>query len=248
MDSFPRTAVASGMGAIIDGEHCEPAPALAALAASPHLLCHSAFLIERLGVAAQAPRAAVRAAREQRHHDVAELFAFVCPARFATPTPSGLARALALDPGDTDADTVRLIAEDLLRRLSNKHYPLIREAAENATFLARANWPWAKQVLAALLKANPKLDVGSFATGLNAWDRVEEWEEDGGRPPGRQDAVTPTEAQTFLREVLGEDAERRSSQSAYAGAATFAFQPRQSKEINNILLAEAGTGLGNTLG
>ena len=248
MDSFPRTAVASGMGAIIDGEHCEPAPALAALAASPHLLCHSAFLIERLGVAAQAPRAAVRAAREQRHHDVAELFAFVCPARFATPTPSGLARALALDPGDTDADTVRLIAEDLLRRLSNKHYPLIREAAENATFLARANWPWAKQVLAALLKANPKLDVGSFATGLNAWDRVEEWEEDGGRPPGRQDAVTPTEAQTFLREVLGEDAERRSSQSAYAGAATFAFQPRQSKEINNILLAEAGTGLGKTLG
>jgi ATP-dependent DNA helicase DinG len=248
MDSFPRTAVASGMGAIIDGEHCEPAPALAALAASPHLLCHSAFLIERLGVAAQAPRAAVRAAREQRHHDVAELFAFVCPARFATPTPSGLARALALDPGDTDADTVRLIAEDLLQRLSNKHYPLIREAAENATFLARANWPWAKQVLAALLKANPKLDVGSFATGLNAWDRVEEWEEDGGRPPGRQDAVTPAEAQTFLNEVLGEGAERRNSQSAYAGAATFAFQPRQSKEINNILLAEAGTGLGKTLG
>ncbi len=248
MDSFPRTAVASGMGAIIDGEHCEPARALAALAASPHLVCHSAFLIERLGVAAQAPSAAVRAAREQRHHDVAELFAFVCPARFATPTPTGLARSLALEPGETDEHTVRIIAEDLLNRLSNKHYPLIREAAENASFLARANWPWAKQVLAALLLANPKLDVGSFATGLNAWDRVEEWEEDGGRPPGRQDAVTPVEAQTFLHEVLGEDAERRSSQSAYAGAATFAFQPRQSKEINNILLAEAGTGLGKTLG
>ena len=78
------------MGAVIGGEPMEPAHALAALAAEPHLICHSAFFIERLGVAAQAPRATVRAAREQRHFDVAELFAFVCPARFATPTPDGL--------------------------------------------------------------------------------------------------------------------------------------------------------------
>ena len=62
MDSTLRTAVASGMGAVIGGEPMEPAHALAALAATPHLLCHSAFFIERLGVAAQAPRAAVRAA------------------------------------------------------------------------------------------------------------------------------------------------------------------------------------------
>ena len=64
MDSNLRTAVASGMGAVIGGEPMEPAHALAALAATPHLICHSAFFIERLGVAAQAPRASVRAARE----------------------------------------------------------------------------------------------------------------------------------------------------------------------------------------
>ena len=63
-------------------------------------------------MASQAPRAAVRAAREQRHFDVAELFAFVCPARFATPTPVGFARSLALDPGADDEETLRLIAED----------------------------------------------------------------------------------------------------------------------------------------
>ena len=96
-----------------------------------------------------------------------------------------------------------LIAEDLLNRLSNKHYPLLRETAENATFLARAKWPWAEAVMRALMKANPKMDVGSFATGLNAWDRIEEWEEDGGRAPGRQDAILPEEAQRFLRDVLG---------------------------------------------
>ncbi|MFN4143825.1 ATP-dependent DNA helicase [Aestuariivirga sp.] len=248
MDSTLRTAVASGMGAIIGGDPMEPAHALAALAQRPHLLCHSAFLVERLGVAAQAPRTAVRQARDQRHLDVAELFAFVCPARFATPTPSGIARSLALEPGKDDGETLRLIAEDLLNRLSSRHYPQLRETAENATFLARANWPWAKPVLESLLKANPKLDVGSFSSGLNAWDRVDEWEEDGGRAPGRQDPVTQDEARRFLAEVLGLEAEQRSSQADYAAAATFAFAPRQSKEINNILLAEAGTGLGKTLG
>jgi ATP-dependent DNA helicase DinG len=248
MDSNLHIAVASGMGAIIGGEPMEPAHALERLAAAPHLICHSAFLIERLGVAAQASRAQIRAAREQRHFDVAELFAFTCPARFATPTPSGLARSLALEPGKNDSETLQLIADDLLQRLSNRHYPLIRETAENATFLARTNWPWAKPVLQALLKANPKLDVGSFATGLNAWDRIEEWEEDGGRAPGRQDPVSSQEAQAYLREVLGSDSESREAQADYAGAATFAFQPRQRKELNNIFLAEAGTGLGKTLG
>ena len=248
MDTNLTTAAASGMGAIIEGARLEPGHALDQLAAKAHLICHSAFFIERLGVAAQAPRATIRAAREQKHLDVAELFAFTCPARFATPTPTGFARSLALDPGATDEETIRLVADDLLQRLSNRKYPMLREAAENATFLARANWPWAKPVLAALMKANPKLDVGSFATGLNAWDRVEEWEEDGARPPARQDAVSPEEAQRFLSEILGADSERRAPQAAYAGAATFAFQPRQKKELNNILLAEAGTGLGKTLG
>ncbi len=248
MDSTLPTAVSSGMGAMIGGHRMDPARALAALAVEPHLLCHSAFLIERLGLAAQAPRGVVRAAREQRHFDVAELFAFICPARFATPTPSGLARSLALEPGADDTETLRLITEDLMQRLAARHYPLMRETAENANFLLSAKWPWAKPILDVLRKANPKLDAGSFATGLNAWDRLPEWEEDAGRPPGRQDPVTADEAARFLAEVLGPDAERRAAQADYAGKASFAFQPRQSKEINNILLAEAGTGLGKTLG
>jgi ATP-dependent DNA helicase DinG len=248
MDSKPPVAVMSGMGAIISGERVAAGEALTRLAQQPHLVCHAAFLVERLGLAAGANRAAIRAAREQRHCDVAELFAFACPARFATPTPAGLARSLALQPDDSDAETLTLIADDLLQRLANRHYPLIRETAETATFLARANWPWAKPVVAALLKANPKLDVGTFATGLNVWDRIDEWEEDGGRPPGRHEAIEPAEAQAFLGEILGLESEPRPAQKDYAAAATFAFAPRQRKDVNNILLAEAGTGLGKTLG
>ncbi len=221
---------------------------LARLGAEPHLLCHAAFLIERLGNSSSAPRGTVRIAREQKHFDVAELFAFVCPARFATPTPLGLARSLALEPEASEVETLRLVAQDLLARLANRHYPHIRETAETANYLARANWPWAKPALQALLQANPKLDVGTFATGLNVWDRIEEWEDDSGRPPGRHEAILPADAQAFLDELLGRDSESRPAQRDYAAAATHAFAPRQHGQENNILLAEAGTGLGKTLG
>jgi len=245
--AVPAAALA-GVALATGGGTVAAAEGLSLLASRPHLVCHIGFMAERLGVVSGSPRALIRQAKEQKHFDVAELFAFACPARFATPTPQGLARSLALDPAEDDTATLRLIAEDLLARLANKHYPLIREAAETATFLARANWPWARPVMQALIKANPKLDIGSFATGLNVWDRLDDWEDDGGRPPGRQEPVTADEAQAFLADILGRDSERRSAQMDYAGAATRAFVPRQRKEENAILLAEAGTGLGKTLG
>jgi ATP-dependent DNA helicase DinG len=241
-------ALVSGLGAVVAGEKLGAAAALARLSALPHLVCHASFLIDRLAASSAAPRSLSRAAKDKRHYDVAELFAFVVPARVATPTPAGFARSLSLPKADTETDTLLSVVDDLLARLSNRNYPLLREAAEAANFLARANWPWAKQVMAALLTANPKLDVGSFATGLNVWDRVEEWEDDGARPPGTQHAVTGEEAQRFLREILGLNAEARKSQRDYAATATHAFEPRERKDINNILLAEAGTGLGKTLG
>jgi ATP-dependent DNA helicase DinG len=217
------------------------------LAEGPHLTCHSGFLIERLGFAAGAKRSEVRAALEQKHCDVAELFAFTCPAQQAVPTPKGLARALGLAAGD-DGEALLRVRDELLRRLASPAYPLLRETAEVATFLARANWPWAKDVMSALLTAKPKLDVGTFATGLNVWDRLEEWEDEGLRPPGKQDEVTGAEAATVLRDALGLDAETREQQRAYAETALHAFAARQSPAFNAILLAEAGTGLGKTLG
>src|SRR5262245_13891156 len=87
-------AVASGVGAVfaVPGvvQKLDAAAALEALARKPHLICHSAFLIERLGAAAGGGRARIRQALEQKHFDLAELYAFVCPARFATPTPEGM--------------------------------------------------------------------------------------------------------------------------------------------------------------
>jgi ATP-dependent DNA helicase DinG len=226
----------------------EAGEALTHLIREPHLLCHAAFVIERLGFAAEAPRAVIRQALEQKHLDVAELFAFTCPARFATPTPKGLARSLHLDPSGEETELLRAIAQELLARLASPAYPLIRETAEIATFLARANWPWARAVMGELTKANPRLDIGTFVTGLNVWDRIDEWEDDGGRPPGSHHGVTADEAKDFLDKLLGDDAEPRLEQKDYAATTTHAFQPRDDEAANHILLAEAGTGLGKTLG
>ena len=251
---FPQNETAPV--AVLDGialklgpnKRVEAAEALTHLIREPHLLCHSAFVIERLGFAAEAPRTVIRQAREQKHVDVAELFAFVCPARFATPTPKGIARALGLDVEMEETELLRAIADDLIARLTSPNYPLLRETAENATFLARANWPWARAVMTALMKANPRLDVGTFVTGLNVWDRIDEWEDDGGRPPGSHLGISPDEAKDFLAKVLGADAETRIEQKDYAATTTHAFQPRDEETSNHILLAEAGTGLGKTLG
>jgi ATP-dependent DNA helicase DinG len=246
--ALPPAAVPAALGAIVAGESLGAAAALARLSAMPHLICHSGFFIERLAQQVAAPKSLSRAAREQKHFDVAELFAFVVPARMATPTPKAFARSLGVDVGETDGETLSNVASDLLRRLTSKTYPFAREAAEAAHFLARANWVWARPVLGALTQASPKLEMAQFATGLNVWDRVEEWEDEGQRPPGTQLPIAEEEARTFLARILGRGAERRTNQQDYAASATHAFAPRERKDVNNILLAEAGTGLGKTLG
>ena len=43
--------------------------------------------------------------------DLLELFAFLHPARFAVPTPKGLARAVDLSPPDRDADVAAFLLE-----------------------------------------------------------------------------------------------------------------------------------------
>lgn len=241
--NFPK-AYGLGTGAAVDGAPLSAAAALKRLAAEPHLLCHGGFLIARLRITAATGDPGVS---EQKHLDVAELFAFVCPAQPAVPTPSGLARALGIGARN-DEEALTRVAEELLQRLASPQQLHLRETAEQATFLARASWPWAKYVMQALLKARPSLDVGAFATGLNVWDRIDEWEERGPAAKGDHQSVSRDEALAVLRGALSSDTEPRHQQRDYAAAALHGFGPRQSPAFNNVLLAEAGTGLGKTLG
>ena len=221
---------------------------IAFLAQNPSIICHATYLVERLGAGKNRNMAMVQQARDVRHFDVCELFAFTVPGITTTPTPTGLAKALAIPVGENQIETLKNVVTNLLTRLSSPRYPHIREAAEIANFLKRGKWPWADVVLNAFRASTPDLKLNDFITGLNVWDRLEEWEDEGPRPPGSHQPVTVTESRAFLKQILGSDAEHRASQYEYCDAIAGAFQARQQRSENHIMLAEAGTGLGKTLG
>lgn len=181
--------------------------------------------------------------------DLLELFAFACPAELAPPTPRGLALALGLPlPKDDEAAATLLprLATAMLQRLSEQAGT---EAGRGAAAIAAhlrdtAGWPWADSVLAAL--AQPGMKGGRDA--LKAWRRLPEWEETAPPPPPSSHPVPPADARRRLAEMLGAGAEQRPQQADYASAAAAAFAPRQEEGAPNMVLAEAGTGTGKTLG
>jgi hypothetical protein len=114
---------------VLDGVVLAPATARLLLqkrcghSSKPHLVCHAGYLVGRLSLVAQVPQPVVRAAREQAHLDICELFAFAAPAVMAVPTPSGLAWALGLTPGPMMTATVEAVARELLQSLGDRKLP-----------------------------------------------------------------------------------------------------------------------------
>ncbi len=228
-----------------DAQALSAADALLHLAGQPHLVCHATMLSARLR------RAARRVPAEAllvRHFDIAELFAFACPASLAPPLPQAFAAALGLAGLPSGPEGLRHLAGALLARVADKGLPHPAQALELAAFLQGAKWPWAALVLKALEMGHGLKPKGYQRTGLEIWERLAEWEEPGPAPPPGQQPVTADEAQGLLRRALGRDAEARPAQMDYAAQVAAAFAPRPSERENTILLAEAGTGLGKTLG
>ncbi len=174
--------------------------------------------------------------------DLLELFAFVHPARFAVPTPKGLARALGLEPPADDASVapfLRAAAAALLAVLDGD-WPEREGAWTGAQTLARLRWTWAPLVNLRLTKP-AEGERWLFA-------RLPEWEDAAPRPVPRTITLADDQVADRLATLTGSDAERRDGQRAYATAASRAFAPRMMRDSPNMILAEAGTGIGKTLG
>jgi len=174
--------------------------------------------------------------------DLLELFAFVHPARFAVPTPKGMAHALGLEPPESDAEAPAFLlraAEALLATLE-REWPEREGAWTSAQSLARLRWTWAPAV-AQRLKQPERDERWLFS-------RLPEWEESGGRPPPATVRIGAEETAERLERLVGDGAEVRQGQRDYAAAAAEAFAPRRAQDQPNLLLAEAGTGIGKTLG
>ncbi len=249
MPSAPRLvlpdvpALVAGVGRAVllttDGEieTLSAAAAARAVQGAAPMLVHAPATARRLGLQGLSDA-----------HDLLELFAFCRPAESCAPTPRGLALALDLpQPRDEAAAAALLpeIATTLLRHLADgREHPRNRDAAGLAARMGEAGWPWAESVLAALGDPKAKPDARAY----KVWRRLPEWEEAAPPPPAASFAVEPAEARRRLAEILGPDAEQRPQQADYASAAAGAFAPRAHPGAPALVLAEAGTGTGKTLG
>jgi ATP-dependent DNA helicase DinG len=221
-----------------DGEIVHPKPGGVAklLGDEPALVVHGPATLKRLGD----PAIVVL--------DILELFAFVLPAQTLAPTPAGLARALDVAvPASLDSAAAALpeLAEILLARLAaGKDLPANRDAAGLAARMGAAGWGWAPVVLTALGQPAAKPD----GMAMRLWKRLPEWEDEAPRPPPSAFPIGSAEARARLATLLGPGAEQRPAQADYASAVTAAFEPRAAEGVPQMVLAEAGTGTGKTLG
>ncbi len=235
----PRAAVCDGAGA--RGLGADEARKLALSA--PVVVVHAALTARRLDL--QTP------ARSREIFDALELFAFVRPARFCAPSATGLALALGLAEPKGAVEQAASLGEAcrrLLDELAAAPWPNREEALAVAETLGRAGWAWAPPVIAAL--RSQAVRETRRGSGLDVWTRIPEWEDQAplGEPGSRP--IEPGAARARLAELLSRAGldEARPAQSEFAGEAAHAFQPRAREGEPNLMLAEAGTGVGKTLG
>ncbi len=175
--------------------------------------------------------------------DLLELFAFIHPARFVVPTPKGLAHALGLDePASDDAVPALLqqAAGVLLATCESTAWPEREGAWSALQSLVKLRWPWASLLVARIARPE-KAERWLFA-------RLPEWDEAPERPQPAQVVLDEADVVARLAALTGEAAEQRPGQRAYAAEAAHLFAPRRKEGAPHVLLAQAGTGIGKTLG
>jgi len=205
--------------------------------ATPPLLVHGKATATRLGV------------EPFPSYDLLDLFAFVRPAKFCLPTPHGLLARIGLDAAD-DEEAVQYLhhaAQMLLEDLPRQQPRALKRSMRLAQTLNKAGWPWATYLLIGLGPEAMTVPAGGFG-GLDIWQELPEWVDYAPPPPPDTQTVSPVEARERLARLLGTTSELRESQADYAATAAQAFAPREMIGMPETVLAEAGTGIGKTLG
>jgi ATP-dependent DNA helicase DinG len=204
--------------------------AIARAAESPMVMINVPLIGQRLGYP------------ELSGLDLLELFAFLHPARFAVPTPKGLAEALGVTAPASDAEAASFLLKAAAHMLATLEgdWPERTGAWASAQALHRLRWPWAAPVVERL--SRPARDEPWL------FSRLPEWEETPPRPQPRSVQLDADVVLDRLATLTGGDAETREGQRDYSRAAASAFAPRQAEGRPHVLLAEAGTGIGKTLG
>ena len=207
----------------------------------PILVCHAPSLKRRLSLK-QAP-----------FLDILELYAFLYPTRTALPTISGLCRSLNFKLTRNAAEEAAILPElanYLLSQLNQaaRHKKLSPDLPPIALTMAQAGWQWGPFLLDILQQHYNQQDFTAGNRAFQTWHALPEWSEQAPEPPPGQEPVSGRESRARLHYLRGAGAEQRPAQESYAEAAAVAFTPRNQQDQPHLVLAEAGTGIGKTLG
>lgn len=181
--------------------------------------------------------------------DFLELFAFAYPAQFIAPIIEGVADFFKMDKPQNLEEEALCLFEVTQKTL---HYLSAFSSEERFKlnninhFMAQGGWAWSDLVAQALqIKDNALSD---YTESLKIWHMRDDWEDAPPLMPPLNNPLEAVEVKTRLKKLLGEKAEERESQQKYALNVMHAMQPKQQEEAPNMVLAEAGTGTGKTLG
>jgi ATP-dependent DNA helicase DinG len=209
----------------------------------PVIVCHAPLTLQRVGKVGFTP------------YDVLELFAFIHPGKFLVPSPVGLAQALDIPVPTALEDypeTLQIAVDQLLNDAAALPDGIRRDLHDLATLMGMNDkgWVWTDVVLPHLLA--PKDDT--VRTPREVFARLLKRLPETLTPTASGEvsyhpvAIDDVLARLDLLLHQGTAREERSDQKEYATAVTNMFAPPDVKGEPNVLVAEAGTGIGKTLG
>ena len=172
--------------------------------------------------------------------DILELFAFVHPATFCIPSIKGLCAYLKIsEPVNSyeEAERLFIILEKLLEEASYD-----QNCYHIAKYMADAGWKFGPLILERF-RAPP----GNTHTVM-LWNHLEDLKDEHEKVemPAVNKAISDKEIDSAIKNLyLKED---RKAQHEYAKFTRLMFSPLQKEGEINLLLSEAGTGIGKTLG
>jgi ATP-dependent DNA helicase DinG len=209
-------------------------------AANGAIVCHAKATARRLGTDRFVA------------YDLLDLFAFVHPAQFCLPTVRGLTDRLGLPAPrglESQCVSMTMISERLLADLMEGSADIQSDPVALAEAMLQGGWNWGPSVAEAL-RGTSRLQT--VARAFEIWRKLPDWEDEPPEGPAGQLPVMPTEARKRLAEMIaverGHAPEPRPQQADFASAVTAAFTPREVQDAPNGVIAEAGTGVGKTLG
>ena len=207
------------------------------------LFCHKKWTATRLGME-------VSGFGSLEGLDALELFAFVRPSQVCLPTARGLGQSIGLDTYGNDDDEALLIpqaCQHLLNELTQLSDARKDHAARIATMMTQGGWGWGPSVLSALGYPMPP-EGPPDSRGASIWMRLKEIPDYGPQQEPGAFPISQDATQQRLKTMLGKNAELRPGQKAFATSLLPAFGTPRAPEDPVLVMAEAGTGTGKTLG